>query len=201
MAMRHRVGRVRRERQLAGDQLEQQHARAVDITSLVAAAGLRLLRRQIGRGPDERPRATAAGLRVGQGPRQAEVGHLGQSGGCDEDILRFDVAVGEPGGVGGRQSSQDLVQQRQGIGRRHRAASIDDRAQRPAGHEFHHEVQQAAVLAFVENGDHVRVAELGGSLRLALEPAHEGRVLGQVGVQHLDRNRALQPLVLGVVDG
>ena len=46
----------------------------------------------------------------------------------------------------------------------------------------------------------VRMAQLGGGLRLAGEPLADVLLEGQLGGQHLDRHPALEPLVPGAVD-
>jgi hypothetical protein len=47
------------------------------------------------------------------------------------------------------------------------------------------------------DGDDVRVGQGGGGLRLAPEPLHEPRILGELPMQDLDSNPAFQDAVLG----
>ena len=56
------------------------------------------------------------------------------------------------------------------------------------------------VLAGVVDRDDRRVVQAGGRLRLAAEPVEEGRVAGQVGAQHLDRDVAAETDVAAAVD-
>jgi len=49
-------------------------------------------------------------------------------------------------------------------------------------------------------GDDVRVKEPARRARLALEPLHEARVLGELGLEHLDRDGALHRGLKPAVD-
>ena len=57
------------------------------------------------------------------------------------------------------------------------------------------------VGALVVDGDHVGVRQPGRGLRLADEPGDELLVLGQRRVHHLEGDRAVEPGVVGLVDG
>ena len=73
---------------------------------------------------------------------------------------------------------------------------------RVAGHVLHDDevLVLALVEAEVEHLDDVGVHEAGGRQRLAPEARHEGRIVGQMLGQQLDRDVALQPLVEGELD-
>ncbi len=43
------------------------------------------------------------------------------------------------------------------------------------------------------------MVEVGGRLRLAAEPLHEARIVGELVEEHLDGNRAIEQLVAGQV--
>ena len=62
----------------------------------------------------------------------------------------------------------------------------------------HHE--RHVVFAPVVDRDDVGVVQRRRELRLGPEPAQERGVVGERGVQHLDRDPAAQPLVVGDVD-
>ena len=66
--------------------------------------------------------------------------------------------------------------------------------------ELHGHVDEAVLLAEVEDGDDVRVVELGGRLGLALEAAAEVGLGGEGRGDRLDRDEAVQERVLGLVD-
>ena len=85
--------------------------------------------------------------------------------------------------------------------RRHRRFLADQVAQGQAGDVLHHQEERAVVVAGVEDGHHVVVGQPGGRTCLALEPAYELVVVGEPLVHHLDRHRAVQPQVDGLVDG
>ena len=83
----------------------------------------------------------------------------------------------------------------------HRELPLADQpgAERFAGDERHHVVEQAVGLARVDQRQDVRVLQVGGDLDLGQEPlaADHG---GELGVQHLDGDLAAVPQVLGEVD-
>ena len=75
---------------------------------------------------------------------------------------------------------------------------VEHRPQAPALEQLEHH-ERHVVLAPVVDGDDVRVVQRGRDLGLGAEAAEERGVLGERGVQHLDRDAAAQPGVLGDV--
>ena len=69
------------------------------------------------------------------------------------------------------------------------------RRRRPALDVLHDDEVRAVLLAPVVDADDVGVVEVGGGLRLAPEPLDERRVGGELGEQHLDRDRPVEQLV------
>ena len=177
---RHRaLGVVRRR---AGQQLEQQDAGGVDVGAGVGAAVLDLLRGEVGDGADEHAgrRGDRAGL---DGAREAEVGDLDPAVVRQQDVLGLDVAVHEPGGVGGGERHEHRLEQVERPRRRQRALGAEHVAQGAAGHPLHHQVGGAGVGvgALVVDGDDLGARQPSGRARLAGEPLDELRVVGEPG--------------------
>ena len=76
----------------------------------------------------------------------------------------------------------------------------DQVAQRAAADELHREEDVALVGALVVDGDDVGVGQPGRRVRLADEPGDELLVVGQARVHHLERDRAVETVVVGLVD-
>ena len=136
----------------------------------------------------------------GQRPGQAEVGHLEPAVGGDQDVLRLDVTVHDPGRVRRREPVEhpghDLQRGRGG----EPPAVPEQPLERAPGHELHRQVQERAVGALVVDGDHVLLRQPRHRLGLADEPADEFLVPGQLGVHDLERHLAVQPRIGGPVD-
>ena len=75
----------------------------------------------------------------------------------------------------------------------------DDVAQRAAVDVLHDDEVRAVLLAPVVDRDDVGVVQVGRGLRLAPEPLDERRVAGELGREHLERDRAVEQLVAGQV--
>ena len=79
-------------------------------------------------------------------------------------------------------------------------ATIEQVAQRAAAEILEDQVRPVRVLTPVEDAQHVRVVERGHRARLGPEALQERLVGGQPGLEHLDRDVALQRHVLGQED-
>jgi hypothetical protein len=191
-----RVGLVRL---LAGEHLVDQHAGRVDVGAGVGMAVDDELGGEVGDGADQHAGARVLGLGV-DGASQPEVGDLDPAVVGQQDVLGLHVAVDHPGPVGGAQRGQHRLDHGQRPGRRHRCLGADQVAERDPGDVLHDQEQGAVVVALVEHRDHVVVGEPGGRLRLAPEATGELVVVAQSGVHHLDRDRAVEPGVGGLVD-
>ena len=116
-----------------------------------------------------------------------EVRQVGVAVAVDQDVLRLHVAVDDAVAMGRPQRAGDLGEHRRGaIGR-----------QRPAGEhvgeaagvdQAHHQVRGTGLAPVVVQRDDVRVLEPGDELGLGLEPADERRIVGELGLDHLDRH-------------
>ena len=189
----------RRERHLAGDQLEQQDPGAVHVRPGIGPVVLDLLGRQVGHGPEQQ----AVGLaRVSSldGPGEAEVGDLDPAVLGDQDVLRLDVAMDVAGAVRGGQGLQDGIDDGQGLGRRQGAVGAQDVADRVPGHVLHDQVGDSGVVALVVDGHRVGAVQPCRGPCLALESVDEARIRGERRVHDLDGHRAVQPKIRPPVD-
>jgi hypothetical protein len=103
--------------------------------------------------------------------------------------------VDDPGAVRGREAGQHGIHDRDRLRDRQPLLLAQEVAQRDAGQVLHDEVGHLAVLALVEDVDHVRVGEARGGARLLDEPALEDRVVREVPVHHLQGDAALEAQV------
>ena len=117
-----------------------------------------------------------------------------------QHVRRLHVAVHERPAVGGVERPRHLAQQVQRPLRRELAVALEDRLQVLPVDEAHREVELAVVLARLVDGDHVRVVDRRGELRLAQEALAEALVLGQLGGDQLQRDGPLERQVGGAVD-
>ena len=188
---------VARERHLAGEQLEEDDPRRVEVRRLVDRRAACLLRGEVLRGADDR-----ALLRhlARAGARDAEVRDLHDALGVDDDVVRLDVAVDDAVAVRVAERGEDLARVRDRDGHRAEAARADELLERSPLDVLHDDVVGAVELAAVEDRDDVRVGEAGGVRRLSTEALDELLVVRVPAVQHLDGDPAAQLLVLGEVD-
>ncbi|CAA9286601.1 MAG: hypothetical protein AVDCRST_MAG48-175, partial [uncultured Friedmanniella sp.] len=189
----------------SGEQLEQHHARAVDVGAGVGPAGQHELGRQVGHRPDQQALGRGRGLRRHR-LRQAEVGDLDLPAVGEQHVLGLDVAVHEPGVVRRGQRGEHGLDDLERPGRRHRRLAEDDVAERGAVDVLHDDVGPDGVPvedgpALVEHGDDAGVGEPGGGAGLPVELAGELGVVAQPDVHDLDGDGAGQPGVDGLVDG
>ncbi|MNC86743.1 hypothetical protein D3C83_24170 [compost metagenome] len=101
------------------------------------------------------------------------------------------MGVVEPGG--------DLAADGGGLRRAQPVAPVEQAAEAAALEELE-DHERGLVLPPVVDRHHVRVVQRGGHLRLGAEPPEEAGVVGQGGVEDLDRHLALEAHVPGGVD-
>ena len=77
----------------------------------------------------------------------------------------------------------------------HASLAAEDLGEAAPVDVLHDDVVGAGGLAPVVDADDVRVVEVRGGLRLTPEPLDERRVLGELGEEHLERDRAIEQLV------
>ncbi len=127
-------------------------------------------------------------------PGAACVGHQKQ-------VLRLQIAVHDPGGVGSTQGRPCLARDFQGL-RQGETATV--RQAFLQGHPFeklHQDVGRAlGCHASVEDFDDVAMADSAGSPCLVEKTPDQLRILRQRGVQDLDGRAAFDERILGKVD-
>ena len=116
-----------------------------------------------------------------------------------EQVLGLEIAVDDALLVCGRQTARDLDAVLDGLARAERARRHPV-AQRLALQQLRDDVGRAVVLAGVVDGDDVGVVEGAGGFGLVLEAAQALGVLGEVGVDDLERYVAGKPLVTRAID-
>ena len=105
----------------------------------------------------------------------------------------------DPGGVRLREAVGHLRGDGKELSHRSRAGA-EDLAQRLAVDELHGDVGRAALATDLVERHDVRMVERGRGARLVGEARQPLRIGGDVGGQHLDGHRPLQPHVLGAID-
>ena len=164
----------------------------------------RLLGRDVLGGAHDHP-----GLGDGRGAHglgDAEVGELHLTGGRDEDVARLDVPVHESDRVGGVEGTSGLLEHVERVPERQLTFAGQHVGQGLAHDEFHHQVGQGAAgggigdLPVVVHGRDPGVGDPGGDLGLGTEPVHELGVGGELGLEDLDRDPAVEHGVVGLPD-
>ena len=192
-------GRLPEERGSAGHHFEEDDAHRVDVTARIDSEPFRLFGRKVGRGSHHRTGLREALFGV-HGPGDAEVGHLHLAVVGDEDVARLDVPVDDPVLVCVPEGRGHMGTDVCGALRRERAGGLENRRQRAAVDELHHDEVGPGVLTPVEDGDDVGMREVGGGLGLPAEPLDERPVDRQFGKQDLQCHRPIEQAVVGAVD-
>ena len=192
-------GGVAGERLRPGQHLEEDEARGIHVAAGVGDPALHLLGGEVGDGAEDHPVRGGARLRRHR-PGEAEVGDLDGAVGAEDDVLGLDVAVDEPGRVGGREGLEHRLEDVERGARGERALGLDDLPEGLPGDVLHREEHLAGVLALVEDLDDVGVAQSGGGACLAPEAGDERLVVNEVRAHDLERHLAVEPGVEGEVD-
>ena len=188
------------ERNVPGQELEEDDAEGVDVRPLVDRAPARLLGRDVVRGADHGSRQRHPVLDV-ERAGDPEVGDLRPAVAVEEHVLRLHVPVHDPVLVRAREPLADLDREVERTPHRQRPLPGDELLQVLAVDVLEHDVLPAAVLAAVDHRDDVRVRELRHRPRLAAEALDRLRVCAVVLVQELQRHVPLEQRVAGPVDG
>ena len=169
--------------------------------------GLRLLRRHVVRRAEGRARLRHALVGAALGAlefRDAEVEHLGEVGiaaALDQvDVLGLEIAVDDALGVRFGQRLAHLIHDVDDAAQRLRAVALDLLIPVATVEEFeHHEERAIGHATHVRDFDDVFVADRRGRQRLLVEARDDLGVLGQLSVEHLDRDASLDQRVLALV--
>ena len=127
---------------------------------------------------------------------QAEVQQLDPAVPRDHHVLRLEVAVDDPRGMGLREAFGDLRRVVEGRPAEGGPSPGEERPQRAAVHQLHHDVGPAVVVADLVDRHDVRVVEGGGRARFLLEADQAIRVRGDVPRQDLDGHLTTEVQVL-----
>ena len=194
----HLDGRVTRERRLADEHLVEHHAGREQIRARVAGFAAELLGGRVLRRPDDHAERRHAHTRFVRGSfnrgGQAEVEQLDAVRG-HEDVRRLQIAMDEPLAVQRVEAVQEPDRRRDRFAERHAPARDPCRERLPL-QQLHREVELACFFADLVQLTDRGVVDAGGGARLAPQ-AIARRGLGHRRLDHLDRHRAAQAVVVG----
>ena len=157
-----------------------------------------LLGREVGGGAHHRADLGEVLVGVGgDGPGDAEVGHLHLAGRRDEDVAGLHVAVHDAVAVGEAEGGGDVGADVGGAVGVQRALGAEDLRQGAPVDVLHDDEVGAVGLAPVVDADDVGVVEVGGRRGLPPEALHEGGVGGELGEQDLHGDGPVEQLVAG----
>ncbi len=183
-------------RRPAGEQEIGERGQGVEVGAGVEALATRLLGRDVGRGARDhgQPRGHVEGL------AEAEVGHhrpdLAVHAGTEQDVGRLDVAVQDAAHVQGVQPVTHLADHPQ-RGRRAQRPELEPIGEGALVGVRHDQERPTVVeLAGVVDRHHVRRLDLAQVAPLVDEPLPDVLVRGPVVGQHLDRDVAVELLVV-----
>ena len=142
---------------VAGEHLVEDDAERVDVGALVDVLAHRLLGGDVVGGA-EHPAGRGHPLLL-ERAGDAEVGHLRAPVGVDQDVLRLDVAVDEPAGMGAVEAAPDLDRVGDRLVDRQRPLPWIRSLQRAALDVLEDDVGAAVVLARVDDPDEVGMRE------------------------------------------
>jgi len=192
---------VREERVLAGRELVQEKAQGVEVGAAVRRQVREAFGRGVEHGADEHAGMREAQRLVGD-ERHPEVHQLDVPVGGDEHVLRLDVPVEDARSVDGGERAGDLAAGVETEVLGDVPKLVQELPKRLPLDELHREVEGGLAidlgLAGVEGAHHVLVADATARLHLPLEAGAEPLPRDEVGVDDLERDRAVGPL--GAVD-
>ena len=194
-----------RERDLAGDRVEEDATEGVDVGPRVDPAPLYLLRRHVVDCADHLARGGQPASR-GRDLRESEVREerrravVSRPGFSDEHVRGLDVAVHEAGRMDRIESVGHLRDQRGRLVGGQRAVGRGQPPEIAPGHVSHGHEQQSVALAGAEDRDHPRMLDRGCGARFLAEPRSESLVLGELRPDHLQRDIPVEPDLSGQVD-
>ena len=195
----HRLGRGAGEGRLAGEHLVHHAAETVDIGPAVEpGATHRLLRTHVSHGAHRQSRLGQAVL-VRRIRRQGdpEVRHH-RLASEEQDVLRLDVPVHHAVGMGEVERLGDAPADTYGLVQRKRSLAPDALPQAFAIDHRHSVPQEAVGLAGVVHCEDMGMPKPGGHPNLAEETL--AQLGAELGMEHLEGDRAVVPQVVGEVD-
>ncbi len=182
----------------ARDGFGEHHRERVEVGAAVEWRAAGLLGRGIPRGADHRTRGFRP-TRFRERARETEVGDAHDPVLVEQEVGGFDVAVDDPSHVRVLERGRDLPSDVDGLRRGESLAGVEQASEASASQELEHH-ERHVVVAPVVHRHHVRVVQRGRDLRLGAEPPQETGVVREGEVEHLHRDAAAEPNVVGHVD-
>ena len=189
---------VARERDAAGERLEQHAAERIDVGGGRRGRAVQQLGRDVVDGADP-----AAGRRAGVARGQVLAGAEVRQPrviAVEQDVRGLDVAMDDAALMSGVQCRRHLLEQLDRDPRLEACRAPQALSQIAARDPAHAQVEVAVDLSRLVDRDHIRVLERGHQPPLALEARDERPVGGERGGDQLQRDRALEPEVRGLID-
>ena len=177
----------------AGGALVHHHAQRVDVAGGAQVLATRLLGRDVVGGAQH---VVVLGEVAVLGTRDAEVHYLDVAVGQHHDVLRLDVAMDDLMLVGHRERPADLGADLGDLLGVEGPVAADAALEVGAAQVLHDDVVRVAVLTPVVHADDIGALQTCGRLRLLLKARRERRVAGILRQHDLDRDGAVQDLVL-----
>lgn len=204
----HDIGRrVRGERKLLGEQLEEQYAGGVEVTAPVDLLATPLLRRHVvGRTADQAwHRDRRIDGRASHQLGETKVHNLDEvvtyTHRLDDHVLRLEVAVDHIECMGLTERGEDALCDRTDPREGKRTVIVDEPRQVLPVEVLHDEIQDPVIRAAeVDDADTVGMVQPTGGPGLRVEAGNRLLVRQQVRMNDLDRHRATEHPLFGPVD-
>jgi hypothetical protein len=118
-----------------------------------------------------------------------------------KEVGRLEVAMDDALVVCRLECGGDLRRDRHRLLPGEATAGADEVLEAPAAHEFHREIRLTILLAEREKPHDPRMTQRLECLDLDVEPAAQGRIVAELGREHLDRHDLPAHGVFGLVHG
>ena len=175
-----RKGRIARERRSPEEHLVEDDPEGVEVAAGVDGPALGLLGREVRGGAHHRSGLCQLGLVADHRRCDPEVCDLDVPVGGHEDVAGLDIAVDEPVAVCKSEGCRNVGGDLCGTVGMQRPLGTEDLGEAATLDVLHDDEVGALLLAPVVDAHDVGVVEVGGRLRLAAEPFHEVRVVGEL---------------------
>ena len=191
-------GGVRVVRRFPGQQFVEDKTDAEDIGALIELGAQGLLGRHVLHGADDGAGLGHAGIAEGAG--ETEVHHDYASLLVAHDVLRLQVAVDDPFGMGGVERAADLLNHGNRFFRRVLAILAKHGAHIFAIDVFHGDEANAVGFAQVVNANYIFMRDIARKNQFLFETLQDGRIGGQFGANYFERDQSVEFAVTRLVD-